>query len=122
MASVQPVGRQKVFLFPRPLFLSKKPQRPPAETLALRLYPSPAISGLRHRLSRQRSDEALAQQYNPNEVQVILINLGAEDFVIRRGERIAQMVVAPVAQAAWSEVDSLDETARGAGGFGSTGR
>ena len=56
------------------------------------------------------------------EVQVILINLGAEDFVIRRGERIAQMVVAPVAQAAWSEVDSLDETARGAGGFGSTGR
>jgi dUTP pyrophosphatase len=56
------------------------------------------------------------------EVQVILINLGAEDFVIRRGERIAQMVVAPVAQASWSEVDSLDETARGAGGFGSTGR
>src|SRR4051812_38511464 len=45
------------------------------------------------------------------EVQVILINLGPEDFVIRRGERIAQMVVAPVAQAAWSEVDSLDETA-----------
>ena len=56
------------------------------------------------------------------EVQVILINLGAEDFVIRRGDRIAQMVVAPVAQAGWSEVDSLDETARGAGGFGSTGR
>ena len=56
------------------------------------------------------------------EVQVILINLGAEDFVIRRGDRIAQMVVAPVAQADWSEVDSLDETARGAGGFGSTGR
>lgn len=56
------------------------------------------------------------------EVQVILINLGAEDFVIRRGERIAQMVAAPVAQAAWNEVDSLDETARGVGGFGSTGR
>jgi dUTP pyrophosphatase len=56
------------------------------------------------------------------EVQVILINLGAEDFVIRRGDRIAQMVVAPVAQAAWSEVDGLDETDRGAGGFGSTGR
>ena len=55
------------------------------------------------------------------EVQVILINLGAEDFVVRRGDRIAQMVVAPVAQAAWSEADSLDETARGAGGFGSTG-
>lgn len=55
------------------------------------------------------------------EVKVILINLGAEDFVIRRGDRIAQLVIAPVVQAAWSEVDSLDETARGAGGFGSTG-
>jgi dUTP pyrophosphatase len=56
------------------------------------------------------------------EIKVILINLGEEDFVIRRGERIAQMIVAPVAQAAWLETDSLDETARGAGGFGSTGR
>jgi len=56
------------------------------------------------------------------EVKVILINLGEEAFEIRRGERIAQMVVAPVAQADWREVDSLDETARGAGGFGSTGR
>jgi dUTP pyrophosphatase len=56
------------------------------------------------------------------EVKVILINLGEEDFVIRRGERIAQLIVAPVVQAAWAEVDSLDETARGAGGFGSTGR
>jgi dUTP pyrophosphatase len=55
------------------------------------------------------------------EVQVILINLGSEDFVIRRGDRIAQMVIAPVASATWREVDSLDETARGAGGFGSTG-
>jgi dUTP pyrophosphatase len=55
------------------------------------------------------------------EVKVILINLGAEDFVIRRGDRIAQMVVAPVTQAAWSEADELDETQRGAGGFGSTG-
>ena len=56
------------------------------------------------------------------EVKVILINHGEEDFVIRRGERIAQLVIAPVVQAAWTEVDSLDETARGAGGFGSTGR
>lgn len=56
------------------------------------------------------------------EVKVILINLGAEDFVIRRGERIAQMVVAPVVQASWDEVEALDETARGEGGFGSTGR
>ena len=56
------------------------------------------------------------------EVQVILINLGEEDFTIRRGERIAQMVIAPVAQANWIQAASLDETARGAGGFGSTGR
>ncbi len=55
------------------------------------------------------------------EVQVILINLGAEDFVIRRGDRIAQMVIAPVAQAGWIETESLDDTGRGAGGFGSTG-
>jgi len=55
------------------------------------------------------------------ELKVILINLGAEDFIIRRGERIAQMVVAPVVQAQWQLVESLDETARGAGGFGSTG-
>jgi dUTP pyrophosphatase len=55
------------------------------------------------------------------EVKVILINLGEEDFTIRRGDRIAQLVIAPVIQAAWREVDSLDETARGAGGFGSTG-
>ena len=56
------------------------------------------------------------------EVQVILINHGAEPFVIKRGERIAQMVIAPVVQAAWVETDSLDETLRGSGGFGSTGR
>jgi dUTP pyrophosphatase len=56
------------------------------------------------------------------EVKVILVNLGEEDFVIRRGERIAQLVIAPVVQARWTEVESLDETVRGAGGFGSTGR
>ncbi len=56
------------------------------------------------------------------EVKVILINHGPEAFVIRRGERIAQMVIAPVVQARWVEVETLDETARGAGGFGSTGR
>jgi dUTP pyrophosphatase len=56
------------------------------------------------------------------EVKVILVNHGEEDFVIRRGERIAQLVIAPVVQAVWVEVESLDETVRGAGGFGSTGR
>jgi dUTP pyrophosphatase len=56
------------------------------------------------------------------EVKVILVNLGEEDFTIRRGERIAQLVIAPVVQATWTEVANLDQTARGAGGFGSTGR
>ncbi|MGR4862831.1 dUTP diphosphatase [Caulobacter sp. LARHSG274] len=55
------------------------------------------------------------------EVKVILINLGEEDFTIRRGDRIAQLVIAPVTQASWSLVADLDETSRGAGGFGSTG-
>ncbi len=56
------------------------------------------------------------------EIKVILINLGAEPFTIQRGERIAQLVLAPVTRLAWAEVVKLDETARGAGGFGSTGR
>ncbi len=56
------------------------------------------------------------------EIKVILVNLGQEAFTIQRGERIAQLVLAPVTRLAWQAVDSLDQTARGAGGFGSTGR
>ncbi|MEX6632830.1 dUTP diphosphatase [Hyphococcus lacteus] len=55
------------------------------------------------------------------ELKVILINHGKDDFVIERGDRIGQMVFAPVFQASFEEVDELDETVRGAGGFGSTG-
>ncbi len=55
------------------------------------------------------------------EVKVILINLGDDAFEIERGMRIAQMVIAPVTQASFTEVDTLPETARGTGGFGSTG-
>ena len=55
------------------------------------------------------------------EVQVILVNLGAEPFVVTRGMRIAQLVIAPVHQARLVEAESLDATARAAGGFGSTG-
>ncbi len=55
------------------------------------------------------------------EIGVILANLGNEPFTIRRGDRIAQMVVAPVSRVVWRSIDALDETARGAGGFGSTG-
>lgn len=56
------------------------------------------------------------------EIKVPLINLGTEDFIINRGDRIAQMVVAPVTMADLVEVVNLDETVRGAGGFGSSGR
>jgi len=55
------------------------------------------------------------------EVKVILANLGDEAFEIKRGDRVAQLVPAPVQRAAFAEVETLDETVRGAGGFGSTG-
>ena len=55
------------------------------------------------------------------EVKIIMINHGSEDFVIHRGDRIAQMVIAPVTHGMFALVNSLDETERGAGGFGSTG-
>ena len=55
------------------------------------------------------------------EIGVILINLSAEEFVIEDGERIAQMVIAQYEQAEWEQVDTLDDTERGAGGFGHTG-
>ena len=55
------------------------------------------------------------------EVKVILANLGEENFVVRRGDRIAQLVICPVVRAAWSETPALSGTSRGAGGFGSTG-
>ena len=56
------------------------------------------------------------------EIGVILINLGEEPFVIARGDRIAQMVIAPVSQLEFEETSTLASSARGAGGFGSTGR
>jgi dUTP pyrophosphatase len=80
-------------------------------------------SGLaaRHGLTCLNTPGTIDSDYR-GEIKVILINLGSEAFVIQRGERIAQLVLAPVTRLAWSEVDALDETARGAGGFGSTGR
>ncbi|MDR0926402.1 MAG: dUTP diphosphatase [Ignavibacteria bacterium] len=56
------------------------------------------------------------------EIGVILANFGKEDFVVRRGDRIAQLVIARYEYVDWDEVDELDATARGAGGFGSTGK
>jgi dUTP pyrophosphatase len=56
------------------------------------------------------------------EIKVILINLGNEDFIIHRGDRIAQLVVAPVVRVQWEEAEELTESLRGSNGFGSTGR
>ena len=75
---------------------------------------------LKHGISLPNTPGTIDSDYR-GELKVILINLGAEDFAIARGDRIAQLVLAPVTLAAWHEVDVLDDTARGAGGFGSTG-
>jgi len=76
---------------------------------------------LKHGLTCLNSPGTIDSDYR-GEVGVILINHGQEPFVIRRGERIAQMVIARHEQAEVVEVDTLDETVRGVGGFGSTGR
>lgn len=76
---------------------------------------------LEHGLTCLNSPGTVDSDYR-GEVKVILANLGREAVVIAHGERIAQLVVAPVARAAWREVEALDATARGAGGFGSSGR
>jgi dUTP pyrophosphatase len=79
-------------------------------------------SGLaaRHGITLVNTPGTIDADYR-GEIRVLLINHGAEPFTVRRGDRIAQLVVAPVTRAAWREVTALTETARGAGGFGSTG-
>ena len=75
---------------------------------------------LKHGISVPNTPGTIDSDYR-GELKVILINHGAEAFAIHRGDRVAQLVLAPVVQAAWEEVAELDDTARGAGGFGSTG-
>lgn len=75
---------------------------------------------LRHGVSVPNTPGTVDCDYR-GELKVILINHGDRPFAITRGDRVAQLVLAPVAQAAWTEVSELDETGRGAGGFGSTG-
>ena len=76
---------------------------------------------LKHGVTVLNSPGTIDADYR-GEVQVILVNLGSEPFEIRRGERIAQMVIRPVVQARLIVVQAVSETDRGAGGFGSTGR
>ncbi|MEX0693554.1 MAG: dUTP diphosphatase [Rhodospirillales bacterium] len=79
-------------------------------------------SGLaaKHGLTVLNSPGTIDADYR-GEIKVILVNLGDKPVILARGDRIAQMVIAPVVQAVWHEVESLDETIRGQGGFGSTG-
>lgn len=76
---------------------------------------------LKHGVTCLNSPGTIDSDYR-GEVGVILANMGSEPFIIRRGERVAQMVIARHERVQWSEVKSLDETERGEGGFGSTGR
>ncbi len=75
---------------------------------------------LRHGVTMVNAPGTIDSDYR-GEVGVILINLGNSDYTLQHGERIAQMVLAPVTRCAWIEVEELEETRRGTGGFGSTG-
>ncbi|GAM09983.1 deoxyuridine 5'-triphosphate nucleotidohydrolase [Geobacter sp. OR-1] len=76
---------------------------------------------IKHGITMLNSPGTIDADYR-GEIGVIMINHGEEPFMVRSGERIAQMVIAPVVQASLIEVEELEETARGAGGFGHTGR
>ena len=80
-------------------------------------------SGLaaKHGITCLNSPGTIDSDYR-GELKVILINHGQEAFTIARGERIGQMLLAPVTRLVWNQVEELDDTDRGAGGFGSTGR
>jgi dUTP diphosphatase len=75
---------------------------------------------LRHGIVLPNSPGTIDEDYR-GEIQVIVMNAGAEPFTIERGMRIAQAILSPVVRASWQEVASLENTSRGAGGFGSTG-
>ena len=75
---------------------------------------------LKHGITVPNTPGTIDSDYR-GELKVILINHSSETFAVERGDRVAQLVLAPVTQASWQEVDALDDTERGAGGFGSTG-
>lgn len=75
---------------------------------------------LRHGITLPNTPGTIDEDYR-GEIQIIVLNTGADPFTVERGARIAQAVLAPVARAAWVEVEALDSTARDTGGFGSTG-
>jgi dUTP diphosphatase len=76
---------------------------------------------LKHGITLPNSPGTIDADYR-GEVKIIFGNMGQEDFTINRGDRIAQLILAPVVQTAWVEVPALDDTDRSSGGFGSTGK
>lgn len=102
-------------------------RHPVATGLALAIPPGYEVQvrprsglALKHGITVPNTPGTIDSDYR-GELKVILINHGGEPFEIRRGDRVAQLVLAPVTRASWLEVQELDETARGEGGFGSTG-
>ncbi|HEY1857873.1 dUTP diphosphatase [Acidocella sp.] len=89
------------------------------EGFELQVRPRSGLA-LKHGIVLPNAPGTIDEDYR-GEVQVIMMNTGAEAFTVTRGMRIAQAVLAPVVRAVWEEVEDLDATARGAGGFGSTG-
>ncbi len=75
---------------------------------------------LKHGITVPNTPGTIDSDYR-GELKILLINHGTEPFPIARGDRVAQLVLAPVVQARWDEVMELDDTVRGSGGFGSTG-
>ena len=102
------------FLMPTGLAIALPPQH------EAQVRPRSGLA-VKHGITVLNAPGTIDEDYR-GEIKVPLINHGQEDFMIRRGDRIAQMVIAPIAHARLTEVTSLDETTRGAGGFGSSGK
>jgi len=108
--TIPPAGRK---LIPTGLAIALPPN------YELQIRPRSGLA-LTHGITLPNSPGTIDEDYR-GEIQVILLNASTEHFTITRGMRIAQAVLAPVIRAAWLEVEILDETTRGTGGFGSTG-
>lgn len=89
------------------------------EGFELQIRPRSGLA-LKHGIVLPNAPGTIDEDYR-GEVQIIMMNTGTEAFIVTRGMRIAQAVLAPVWRAAWIEAENLDNTARGTGGFGSTG-
>jgi dUTP pyrophosphatase len=108
--TIPPMGR---VLIPTGLTIALPPHH------ELQIRPRSGLA-LKHGVTVLNTPGTADEDYR-GEVGVILLNTGAEPFFVNRGDRIAQAVIAPVTRAQWNEIETLPETTRGAGGYGSTG-